>query len=1045
MSDFSIPKFNSTNVNTNQLRNPAEVRKTDNISVAHKPSPQKSDDTINTRTDNHRNASLQETGMVETNPETGEVTTTYKTPDGKLLKTVVKQQDGTTIETNYDSDDSIIINQTITKDGIKELTQYENNKPISKDVTRGSIQQHYEINEKGEEVLKSEIRNKGNDALEENITYSYEGDTQTTNIVRPGGEKIIQTIQNGRLVQEVKTSQGKISTTTYNENGKHEVLENTQKNITTSTNYNKDGYRLNQTQIVNGQEYKVEYDGNGNTKIVVRAGDSLEQIANYMSNQGNGSVRVADLQKLNPKLTNKNIQAGQMITVPGEYDAASGTVLSRGSQSLQKARGNTAETRLNNEISQRTQTATLVSKQSTFTDLARETLIAEGNTKPSDAQIQKLAQDIQKLNPNLKNGELKEQEVKIHVTQDNFNSLVYIHKVDNTKLSDTPQIKRLKTQGDKIAQDVYDAVHYKNSLGVPGTDKVKLEKAIDSITPDNVSYFVQAYYTKSPNEGAFEAIYDEVGITELKQKAQDKILHCLLEKAKQDGVEDSDLLKEYHALNSNKGGVGLSKNLGLDQSITEFVHSLGQGTTNYKKGEVDALYLSMSHRLTAKTEISKGQRDSLRYLSESEKENDVIYNLNSRLWNAEALYKEGKDADGWSERFGDKVMGFFGSKHTGKLTEKELKEYDNNIEKLIKAQAKGPAEFRKTFKEIYGVAYNPESIVLAEAYDVWSVALASTDNQIVQTFDKDLKKYMNSPELPQDKYNSTFKSQAADYQNFLNTTAALSFTDSKELEKMLGITIKGIPYEENSPIHPTKAEREYNESIKTAYKKVRKYAINYRNETHKDLMDTTGGLSFDAYKMNANAAFRGAFGMKNDIMAKVENYRISQQAAGNTVRNTAKATVITAVTLSTGGMGTAAAITTVGVGSAGATVLVDGSNLESTNLREEEKAQRRQQIKNDAIIDGVVGAASMGIGRSISSVVSGKIRRQAGKKVADGLLDTAGDKLKGDVASGTSLAINLGVHAIGLNGKYSQALKPIIKESMKDIAKQEENEEDNNS
>ena len=81
-------------------------------------------------------------------------------------------------------------------------------------------------------------------------------------------------------------------------------------------------------------------------------------------------------------------------------------------------------------------------------------------------------------------------------------------------------------------------------------------------------------------------------------------------------------------------------------------------------------------------------------------------------------FEESRETDGWAAKTGDWVCGLFGCHTVDELRDK-LGDNAAKVEKLAEAADSGnEAEFRKIYKELFGIEFDPERIEAAEAYAV---------------------------------------------------------------------------------------------------------------------------------------------------------------------------------------------------------------------------------------------------------------------------------------------------------------------------------------
>ena len=283
---------------------------------------------------------------ITTDSETGAVTTDYSNAKTGTLEKQEVVDGNKTIVTEFEGDGETPSTKVTTdKDNNStETINYENGKPATKDVEKGAVSSHYTYDENGNERLDSQVKNKGNDVLEENVKYSYGEDGTTTAVSEKADDSQTTTIKDseGNVTSETTVKDGKTNEVKYNSDGtRTETFSQPDKGYTQVDEYNADGKRTSKhvTNSNTGADVTIEYDGKGNTLSNVNAGESLEMIAQK------AGCSVNDLKKLNPGLTDNNIQAGQKIVVPGERNVNDKFLNSRQSVEEAKDKGNAAEVR----------------------------------------------------------------------------------------------------------------------------------------------------------------------------------------------------------------------------------------------------------------------------------------------------------------------------------------------------------------------------------------------------------------------------------------------------------------------------------------------------------------------------------------------------------------------------------------------------------------------------------------------------------------------------------------------------------------------------
>ena len=219
-------------------------------------------------------------------------TTFYK--DGKRVSDVVTDKaNNTQTETSYDENDKPEIKVTVNNSTqARSEIKYTNGEPTTEEVRQGDNISSFEYVE-GKRRIKSKIENKGNDALEKTTNYTYNEDSTVTEEISQLGAK-----------------------------------------TTTTNTLNADGHKLSQKKVVDGKEYNLTYDGEGNTKgVIVQNGETIADIAKKFN------VSKDSLKEVNKDIlgNNKSFKVGDEIKLPKELEADEPALQGRKSASQAKA------------------------------------------------------------------------------------------------------------------------------------------------------------------------------------------------------------------------------------------------------------------------------------------------------------------------------------------------------------------------------------------------------------------------------------------------------------------------------------------------------------------------------------------------------------------------------------------------------------------------------------------------------------------------------------------------------------------------------------
>ena len=290
-----------------------------------------------------KDKNLTQKTTVATNGDT--TTVDYETTvdeSGKPVpkkETSVTENGNKTTETNYDAGKKVETTETVKSEGSKTVTQYDDNeKPESATKTQGLNESQYTyVN--GDQRETSRVENKGrDDQRTTNFTYDDENGTVTSVATEASvnGQKTTTTVKkDGERLSETIVDGDKTTTTTKNAEGDGytQVIQDGD-NSTTTNQLNNEGHRLTSTKVVDGKEYTLNYDGQGNTTgIIVQNGESPASIAKKFG------CTEAQLKEANQDVLGgkKYFDVGSEIKVPRELEADDKALQGRKSSQEAKA------------------------------------------------------------------------------------------------------------------------------------------------------------------------------------------------------------------------------------------------------------------------------------------------------------------------------------------------------------------------------------------------------------------------------------------------------------------------------------------------------------------------------------------------------------------------------------------------------------------------------------------------------------------------------------------------------------------------------------
>lgn len=377
---------------------------TSTFSIANK-APQKDDNVDSFEHAENTNAS-QSTETTETIIEHGNEVILKKKGD-ELVEKVIKEKIPNSEE-------------------VKTITiSYSKGKPFTKKVQSGdevleTSLYTSETLENGEEVIAIKTMNGDGKSVEQTIaknvdengdytdedfeyrkTLYLEDDVTGSNIkVKAGSVKEVGKTKDG-LVETVSDSTG-------------EHVVSTQYNGGSVTKYDEDKLYFKRQEVADKGKItnSAEYDGKGNTYVTIRNGDGTGTITKYFNDyikrhglDKSRQFTTADFERLNKRtLSTTGLQVGKRALVPTQYNANAPILTKRGTpqQAMNKYAQFAFEQTKERLASSTIGETTLNKTYSSYDELAREQLIAQGVHNPTNDQVNDRANELMALNT--KNG-----------------------------------------------------------------------------------------------------------------------------------------------------------------------------------------------------------------------------------------------------------------------------------------------------------------------------------------------------------------------------------------------------------------------------------------------------------------------------------------------------------------------------------------------------------------------------------------------------------------------------------------------------------------
>lgn len=231
-----------------------------------------------------------------------------------------------------------------------------------------------------------------------------------------------------------------------------------------------------------------------------------------------------------------------------------------------------------------------------------------------------------------------------------------------------------------IAQEIYDACAEK-VIGSIGRER--FQKVLRSVNKNNVIDVLKAYKEIHPEESILELIADEKTSPVTSRKiATEHFANALYQKGIEVGVNKEELDKLLAEFKAEAKYQYITKVGAVDSAKLETILDAMLGAVIAKMQEAEEI--SDEEAIAQTTEMAK---------KDSKQASD---NFNSA-----------REDEGWIAKSSDWVCGLFGCKTIGEMREKVGKHSDE-IMRLV--NAKNIAEFKKIFKEVFGVEFDKQKI-----------------------------------------------------------------------------------------------------------------------------------------------------------------------------------------------------------------------------------------------------------------------------------------------------------------------------------------------
>ncbi len=607
--------------------------------------------------------------------------------DNNLLKEEYFDKDGNSVATTFEDGNPKRTIKRLKDNAGVETVDYKDGKPKSRTLKNDSETLYYEIGDNGAEQLKKRTGS-GENAPETTYEYNEDGTVKET---LKQGDRTVTSVKKGETVlssASVETTEDSTIETTVDENG------NVTKNV-----LNKDGKKVRQEKTIDGKTYVAEYDGNGNTKVIVQNGESISKLAKIFGVKADDIIEING-EKVKGRST-KFFRVGEEVLIPREVEADDDALKNRKSsedtiedfnrdeairEERRRARQREEEEARKNDVSKSKYVISFTCQQKTFEEVARVNLKSRGITNPTKKQLADTIADFKKLNPKLKDGQLRGKRINCRVSEETYRRVAGKQK----EVAEINKNIRINNSAKGIAERLY-KVCDDNAAGV---NKKEFWNELNKINKENVIAVLDNYdkviQKHTEDSSLFDTICSEVGASEAnRKKACTQIFNKLEEAARAAGVSEAEIKQARKKFISN-----------LNKEFDEI------GTVNTKEMEKAVDFLRGA-AAAAKLSASTGEVSTKEAMKSFLNGEDGLVAMDKDV---QKQYSDAREKEGWVAKTGDWVCGLFGCTTIDDM-DKKLGKHAADVKKLVAAANNNDeAQFKKLYKQIFGIDFNPKMI-----------------------------------------------------------------------------------------------------------------------------------------------------------------------------------------------------------------------------------------------------------------------------------------------------------------------------------------------
>lgn len=496
---------------------------------------------------------------------------------------------------------------------------------------------------------------------------------------------------------------------------------------------------------------------------------------------------------------------------------------------------------------------------------------------------------------------------------------------------------------------------------IGGVSAEPFEKEYNKITEKNVIPVIKAYNKISPKETLIGAICKESADPyQTRINAVNGITDKLVELGKKAGVR-TEHYKKY-----------------FDEELKYQYETI----LPVEAQQLDKISGALIQAIENKNSLTQDERDEIKHADIKDTQTYTTSILNKSVKKAKDSMTEQENYDGWSAKLGEQIRKLWNSENQKELVHEDIETFDNQVKELNKLV--GTKEYNKKFKEIFDIDYDPELIATFKQKEekyVTAAILTGVENNF-----KNATKDLLSGKPLADKYGTSYTTGSVPY--LKETKESIYSRNFSAFAEFLG---KGNI--ENGKNQIEKTMKEYkitkNSTLSEKYSVLQKMAQRYAKRLHQNTLNATENKKLHEMKREYDNSYYAAFGVKNDIAKRVEDYRNSQMWSELLVQDTLLCAASIPIWTCTAGTGIIPTLKIAAMHSAADGIVYGSDRLSS---KQGMKKEDIKEILKWAAVDGATAIANQLSYKGIEAITS-PVAKISGKaaKATDFALSTIAD------------------------------------------------------